>query len=154
MCYFDNVFINPEATIQAICHTLNDPKFGRVDIIVGTGVSGALILIPASMASGIPSLYIRKRDDQKSHSTRRLEPRIPIDLQNKRYVIIDDTVESGSTIEFIEEEISYISYEATLAGVILYQEGFSAYAKNIIDEPLTCLKGDIFDIVNEGLSLV
>ncbi len=84
MCYFDNLFNHPEETIRTICNSLNNPKFGKVDMVIGTGISGALALIPVSMASGIPCLFIHK-EDEKTHSPRVIEPQIPKIANQGRY---------------------------------------------------------------------
>lgn len=60
MCYFDNIFRSPMETIDCICHALKDPKFGQVDMIVGTGISGIVLLVPVSIQSKIRFTTVRK----------------------------------------------------------------------------------------------
>ena len=60
MCYFDFTFKFPQAIIDAISHALKDPKYGRIDLIVGTGVSGILPLTAVSIKSKIPYGIVRK----------------------------------------------------------------------------------------------
>lgn len=141
MCYFDNAFEFPVETISAICHELNNPKFDRVDLIVGTGISGTLLLIPVSLKSGIRCGVVRKQNSG-SHSGRKIETGTYDDIG--RYVIIDDFVESGETVERIIKTITKIHPQSECVGIILYQignDGDKWREQNKI--PLTRLGNDI-----------
>lgn len=118
MCYFNNIVQYPVATIDTICHTLQDQKFGHVDAIVGTGVSGILALVPVSIKSGVPFLVIRKKNDS-SHTSSRIEPYISTDI--RRYVIIDDLIDSGNTINQIIKVMTSRFAQSECVGIVLYQ---------------------------------
>lgn len=128
MCYFSNGFNCTQESVDAICHTLNGPKFGRVDFIVGTGVSGTILLAPVSLLSGIRYGVIRKQlevesspSDGGSHSLSKIEL-YPYNLQVNRYVVIDDMIESGQTMDRVILVMGRRFPHAECVGIILYQD--------------------------------
>ena len=150
MCYFSNAFRNPQATINAICHALNDPKFDRVDFIVGRGISGTLVLIPVSLRSGIPCGAIRKPLDTDtsyveggSHSDSDVESYRPDGHQVNRYIIIDDLIDSGCTVQGIMDVMTETYVHCLCVGIILYQ-GYDR--ENYFDHPVTSLGHDIINL--------
>lgn len=156
MCYFSNAFRHPRITIDAICHALNDPKFDRIDFIVGTGISGLLLLVPVSLQSSIPCGAIRKPLDANSkyynggsHSGSNVEEYVPYNYCVNRYIIIDDLIDSGKTIERIIQMMIATFSHCRCAGIILYQNYNSTedecggWWNNI---PLTCLHNDINEL--------
>jgi len=159
MCYFSNALQYPQITVNAICHSLNDPKFGRVDLIVGTGVSGLMVLTPVSMLSGIPCGAVRKPIDANhdsleggSHSDSMVETFIPPGHFVDRYVIIDDLTESGSTIDRIISTMRR-SMNAECNGVILYQNYIGDPKEFYRGIPVANLGDDIKTIANQNGSL-
>jgi len=146
MCYFDNATSRTKLTVDAICHSLKDPKLGRVDLVVGIGFSGTLLLGAIHIQSGIPFGAIRK-DKNSTHSGRSVETGGIHDLRNvQRYVIIDDFTESGETLSNIMVEMS--GHEC--AGIILYQEAKFNRSDTLGEHPntpLICLACDIEEIV-------
>lgn len=154
MCYFSHVFKFPQETIDAICHALNDPKFGCIDLIVGTGVSGTIISLPVSMQSGIPCGAIRKNLDFKtcstdggSHSASMMETFYSIGYKDDRYVIIDDLMVSGLTVDRIMELMSEMNDKAKCVGIILYQHGGNIGTETTHWKiPITNLKEDIEEL--------
>ena len=89
MCYFSNSMRYPVITVNCITHALNNPIFGRVDFIVGTGISGTIVLLPVSIQSGIPCGAVRKRIDVDScnseggsHSSIKIETCVPLDTES------------------------------------------------------------------------
>jgi len=155
MCYFSNALRYPVPTINAICHSLQDPKFDRVDFIVGTGISGTLLLVPVSLKVNIQCGVIRKsldvdsdHEDGGSHSSHDVEY-TPYDRNVNRYIIIDDLIESGKTIDMIIRAMKAVFPHSQCTGIILYQnydgtkDEFSNGWNGI---PLTCLNNDIFEL--------
>lgn len=117
MCYFDNATSRTKLTVDAICYELKNPKLGEVELIVGVGFSGTLLLAAIHVQSGIPFGAIRK-DRNNTHSGRTVETGGIIYLKgHERYVIIDDFTESGKTLSSIMVEMS--GHECV--GIILYQ---------------------------------
>lgn len=152
MGYFTNALKNPRETIDVICHAIKDPKFSPVEFIVGTGISGTLVLLPVSMKSGIPYGAIRKEIDAKtehdeggSHSHNEIETYET--RKTCRYIIIDDFIESGNTIQRIKKVMTKEWSDSHCAGIILY-ESFappSKYLDEWGDIPTSSL---YYDIVN------
>ena len=52
MCYFDNATRRTQVTVNNICHELKNPKLGKVDLVVGIGFSGILLLAAIHIQSG------------------------------------------------------------------------------------------------------
>ena len=150
MCYFSNALESPQVTVDTICHTMGDPKFGRIDQVVGTGVSGIIALLPVSMQSGIPCMIIRKPREIDEcvtqggcHSDRLVENVSKVDAG--RYVIIDDSIDSGRTIRRIIETMIGEYPHSECVGIILYQENSYYESPNAMfaDVPITRIAGDI-----------
>ena len=119
-------------TIDAICHSLGDPKIDRVNFLVGTGMSGSLILVPTSVQSGIPCGVVRKQydkwncpDDGGSHSCRDLETVFEGEIPVLRYVILDDVMETGRTVDRIIDVMRKEHPGSKCVGIILYQTIYS-----------------------------
>ena len=137
MCYyFDNAFCQPQATIDVVCHELKNPKYGHIDLIVGTGLSGVLLLVPISMKSGIPFAVVRKASDIEKSSLEggchsgalvELQDQSLLQKESLRFVIIDDFASSGETVirtsEAIKMKLERVKPE--FAGLIFYQTDLS-----------------------------
>lgn len=154
MCYFSNALAYPSATVDAICHALNDSKFNRVDFVVGMGISGTLVLLPVSIQSKIPFGVIRKTIDLStpsykggSHSPREVETSTPSSHQISRYVTIDDLIETGDTIRQILRIMTNKYTHSKCVGIILYQNQKRHETETHWDGiPLTCLYNDILNL--------
>jgi hypoxanthine phosphoribosyltransferase len=96
---FKRVEINH--VIKTFKKVLKDNVFGDFDAIVCRGVSG-LIMAPLLAYHGRKKLVITRKPDENSHSYTRIEGHLDIDT----YIIVDDFVSSGMTIETIVDEIS------------------------------------------------
>lgn len=116
MSYLNSFFRNPQQIIDVIVHELFNPILGRVDVIVGRGTSGILPLMSVSIRTNIPALVVRKTNED-SHSSRRIEGFAP--SGDWRYVIIDDQIDSGSTVRTILDEV-----KGECVGIILYSSFF------------------------------
>lgn len=161
MCYFYNVFNYPKETIDSIVHELKNPILGDIDFIVGTGLSGTLLLIPVSMKSKIPCAVVRKQDeDAHSKSTENLRQLVKRGSSRslKRYVIIDDFIEEGNTVKkiinILNDENIYNAYYCDsfvleCAGIILYQSNtnFTNFSKEI-GVPILSIGEKISDLVS------
>lgn len=118
MCYFSNAFKHKEETVKALCRALQNPLFCECDMIVGTGTSGLLVLMPVSMKSNIDFCVIRK--EQSIHTSDKLEM-WPYDVRPRKYVIIDDLIASGQTVKNIIKEMNSNLSGSECLGVLLYQ---------------------------------
>lgn len=67
------------------------------DAIVVCGVSGLVVGPMVANALGVPLVVVRKEDDHSTHSDFQVEGCIP-----ERYIIIDDFIESGDTVQYIQ----------------------------------------------------
>lgn len=98
------------------------PEF---DTIVGTGLSGSLVLPSLARAftrhfgRKISYLLVRK-DNDGSHSFRELEGSI-----GTRWLFVDDLVETGSTLRRCIRKVASSVPDAELVGVFLYGTGDS-----------------------------
>jgi orotate phosphoribosyltransferase len=99
------------------------------DAIAVRGVSGYSVGFPVSYITGIPLIVIRK-GTERSHG-QSIECDYHTDV--KRYMILDDFIETGSTVEEILHKIDRVSntedrcrssvdFSPECVGVILYQE--------------------------------
>jgi adenine/guanine phosphoribosyltransferase-like PRPP-binding protein len=141
MCYFDHATQKTQITVDTICHELQNPKLGKVDLIVGTGFSGTLLLAAIYLQSGIPFGAIRK-DINNTHSGRDVETGGIESLKEvQRYVIIDDFIESGETISNIKVKMS--GHECI--GIIFYQNMEELESREGIYDgiPYVCLEHDV-----------
>lgn len=101
--------------IQKICKVLkkHDNKF---DTIVFRGMSGTLISPTVSLYLRKKMLLVRKQD--QSHSPLSVEG----DYEVKKYIIIDDCIDSGNTIRSILSKIFEFNRKAKPVGVLLYND--------------------------------
>lgn len=117
MSYFYHILNYPKATVEELCRAIKE--FGQVDIIVGTGLSGTLPLVAVSIKSEIPIAVIRK-PGETNHCCDNIEMS-NIDIGIRSYVIIDDFIDTGETIETIINKMSGLTPEAKCCGIVLYQ---------------------------------
>lgn len=71
-----------------------------IDSIAFCGSSGAAMAFAAACELDLNLIYVRKKDEQ-SHGNR-----IEMNGWCHKYVIVDDLIETGSTIHWIQEQIS------------------------------------------------
>lgn len=94
----------------------------RFDSIAFTGISGAAVAFAVSAATGIPITCVRKRSSgsEASHSSCAVEGHVNME----RYIIIDDFVDTGATLERVRGAISKAAerwdHDPELVGVVLY----------------------------------
>lgn len=144
MCYFRNLFERPEATIETLSHEINNPKYGKVDLLVGTGISGTVPLMALSIKTGIPFCVVRKTTEG-THATSCIEANIPYPSCNQ-FLIIDDILESGKTLNRIIEMMKDEMPAAVCAGAILYQRIMQQSPPIVFKFPTTCICDDIEEV--------
>jgi adenine/guanine phosphoribosyltransferase-like PRPP-binding protein len=87
------------------------------DAIAFTGTSGAAVAFTLAYKLKVPLICIRKTTD-KSHYKNIYEG-----IENiKRYIIVDDFIETGSTIDRIKKGVCSRSEGAKLVGIFLYRD--------------------------------
>ena len=153
MCYFSNAIKFPSITRDEICRALNNSKFNEVDFIVGTGISGAMMLVPVSIELNTRCGVVRKKIDVStkyrnggSHSSMDIESCAKISEVNQ-YVIIDDTIESGDTVNRIIRLMSKEYERSKCVGIILYQLYPGMGKHKVID--VICLGERIHDLAKK-----
>lgn len=86
------------------------------DAIAVSGYSAALVA-PIIAHRMKKNLILVRKDSESRHSTYLVEGPV-----NQRYIIIDDIIDSGHTLKFIEERVA-TCLEGKLYGVYLYRGG-------------------------------
>jgi adenine/guanine phosphoribosyltransferase-like PRPP-binding protein len=120
--YLSKVFSTKEfiKIIDKLALKIKDfDKKNHFDAIAFTGTSGSAVAYPLSYKLKIPLICIRK--GRNSHYGEKYEGVCNI----KKYIIVDDLVNTGNTIKKIQREIKYQSPEAKLIAVFLYADGRS-----------------------------
>lgn len=90
----------------------------KFDTIAFTGVSGAAVAFNVALQLKMPMLCVRKSNEH-SHATSTIGY-VEGNIHAKKYLIIDDTIATGSTIENIVNEINSQSPRAKCVGIMLY----------------------------------
>lgn len=99
------------------------PEKLKFDTLVGTGLSGALVVPPLARALRKRYLVVRKPDDKSNHSSYPAEG----DL-GKRWLFVDDLIASGSTFHNCIDTVSKLTgdffshreHKTQLVGAFLY----------------------------------
>ncbi len=87
----------------------------KFDAIAFTGTSGAALAYPLSYTLKIPLICVRK-STRDNHFGSKVEGCYSVD----KYIIVDDFIDTGSTIEKIQKAIKEEIKEAKLMGIYLY----------------------------------
>lgn len=124
--YINNIF-SPKMQ-KAIANEANRivlSQFQDADYIVVTGVSGIVIGSIVAHLSGKRLVVVRK-EDEKSHADHRIEG-FPVNTRMS-FVILDDFVDSGATLNRIAEVLRAKSKVAhttlNCCGYLMYGQGF------------------------------
>lgn len=122
--------------VQKAVQLLRDTGLHRFDAIAWSGVSGGLVAPVVSYILDKPQLIVRKGEER--HSKHEVESPFtpecyelsPVDGHGWRgtYVIIDDLVSSGATVQRMVNEISSLHPGSRLVFVVTYEA--STYSKN------------------------
>jgi adenine/guanine phosphoribosyltransferase-like PRPP-binding protein len=98
------------------------------DCFVGIGLSGYLALPILSLHFNVPYLALRKEEDG-SHSHQIAEGKL-----GRKYVLVDDFVQTGKTISNaiarLRDLSSRTTFDAECVGVFLYESGFNGEMYN------------------------
>lgn len=113
--YLDSVMEDRNSTIRKALITLKGRHF---DSIAFRGLSGSLIAPILAYELGKTLLAVRKRK-REGHSDRTVEG----DYGARRYIIVDDFIQSGKTINTIIEAVhDFTDGEALCVGLYLTHE--------------------------------
>jgi phosphoribosylpyrophosphate synthetase len=93
------------------------------DTIVFTGNSGAALAYTLAYKLGLPLLCVRKQDN--SHYLRRSNL-LEGNVSTSRYIIVDDFIDTGTTVKHVVGYIKEHLPKATCVGVLLYLYSQSA----------------------------
>jgi adenine/guanine phosphoribosyltransferase-like PRPP-binding protein len=105
--------------IHAACRELKRMEAAglRIDAIAFRGMSGCLFGAPLAARMRKPMIMVRKKcadcGKEQSHTSQRVEG----DRNAKTYVIVDDFIASGKTVQIIQKEITKWS-RATCVGIM------------------------------------
>ena len=121
------------AAVDRVLRVLEGELAGQFDTIAFSGHSGAAVAYPLA-AMGHPITCVRKRGENSRHPAARLKPEekpgpymTPVEGvidRNLRYVIVDEQVCSGATVQRIQQEIAAVEPTVRCAGLIVYQNAF------------------------------
>lgn len=90
------------------------------DTIVFSGMSGAAMAFMLSHWMNVPLLCVRKKGDSSHYvsSTRRYLEGNAQDV--RKYLIIDDFISSGATVQYMIDTIKEANYSAECVGMLMY----------------------------------
>lgn len=114
--------LHPKDVKQTVTKLINKIHSSNVefDSIAVTGMSGVLIGSIISYKVNKPLILVRKRSD-KSHSGYELEG----NLGSEKYIIIDDTIDEGKTVNNIHKSIKKHT-NSICSAIFLYEHSFYA----------------------------
>lgn len=101
-----------QKAIKKVCKHLS--KFPRNVGLVFTGLSGMLIGISVADKTKRPFAVVRKKQDN-SHSCSKIEGH-----HFNKYIIIDDFIDTGTSIKRIIKEMNSHNFDSRCIGIILY----------------------------------
>ena len=103
-------------TLRACARALRDVR-GQFDGLVCTGVSGLLMAPTLADRLHCPLLVVRKADGHHSD--------LPIEGYHAgdRYVLVDDFVSTGATVQRVAIQLAKLSPSVHLVGVLSYRAG-------------------------------
>jgi adenine/guanine phosphoribosyltransferase-like PRPP-binding protein len=93
-------------------------RIHKYDTIAFSGSSGAALAYVLSAQMKMPLIHIRKDDGYHPISDSKFEGNACV----KKYVIVDDFIESGSTISYIRSTIKKVAPKAKCAAIMLYAQ--------------------------------
>lgn len=118
--YLWDAFEEIDSITEAVSEILTDIA-PNVDTLVGTGVSGALVVPYIGRVLDVHWALVRK-PTEGSHSDLLVEGTI-----GECWVLVDDLIDTGETLKRVEEAIKLDLYGWTTycAGAIMYLDGVS-----------------------------
>lgn len=91
-------------------------KKNPFDAIAFTGSSGAALAFPLSYLLKVPLIHVRKKDKNHYYGGH-----IEGTISSRRYIIVDDFIESGTTVYKIINTIKKVyTHPAEVVGICLY----------------------------------
>lgn len=105
---------------KRVCNFHSETPF---DAIAFTGISGAAIAFPLAAALNKPLICVRKKG-VSTHSHREVEGY----LDNGSYIIVDDFIVSGDTVDRIVQAIAEAGCMATPQAIYLYEPTSGEYS--------------------------
>ncbi len=112
--YFSRAVDDVDGIVADAKRLLADaPEF---DTLVGTGLSGALIVPTLARALDVHWLLVRKPNDG-THGNTAAEGKL-----GARWLFVDDFIDSGATLERVTEVVGRLRPGAARVGKFLYQE--------------------------------
>lgn len=115
--YMDDALFDLAGVIERATQDLASVQF---DTLVGTGLSGAVVVPALSLALKKKFVLIRKREDGSHHRGRVLGE------LGKRWIFVDDFVSSGSTRERVIDRVAECALdsgsETVMVGQYMYAE--------------------------------
>ena len=98
------------------------------DAVAFTGMSGALIA--PSVADRLDkNLLMVRKDDCSSHSAQYYGEYLEGDLEAKKYIIIDDLISSGTTLEKMIKKLG----KRKIVGIFFYSHEMKKYTRESFD---------------------
>lgn len=124
--YFDTEYLrpllNPQESLSVLRMMAEALSGHEYDAIAFRGHSGTLIAGPLAILTGKPLILVRK-SRESAHTSSQVEGY----MNSKRYVIADDFIRSGETVNAILRAMKCAFPQALCIGV-LCAEGISHYA--------------------------
>jgi len=111
--YFSRAFGNMDLLIEAMRTDI--PV--AYDTLIGTGLSGTLVVPTMARALDVRWAIVRK-DDEQSHASTRIEGEI-----GTRWLFVDDFISSGRTYRRVQAAVAATVGNTVLAGAWLYEQG-------------------------------
>ncbi|MGW0245085.1 phosphoribosyltransferase [Nocardia goodfellowii] len=117
-----NQIYYPDMAIQKACEALEGIEF---DTMVGTGLSGALMIPTLARAMNVDFLLVRKPNDG-SHSSYKVEGRL-----GSKWLFVDDLIVSGDTFQRVYNEVESAAkmqrHTTHLVGAYFYENNINRY---------------------------
>ena len=149
MCYFGVLMRCPDEVADTIAHYLQHPKLGKVDLVVGIGLSGTMALVPVMQRSGVPICAVRKKG-VSSHTCGSLEMSgvgfWGDTSPQRRYVILDDFAASGETLKGLRKRLKELRPKWECVGVLLYAHRPNSEPAILGDIPEFCLQNEVEEL--------
>lgn len=130
--YLNHAFDRPEHIAALARETI--PESLKFDVLVGRGLSGALVVPIIAGAFGKRFGIVRKEDPDDNHSGRTFEGTL-----GGRWLFVDDLISSGETFRAVHEAVAVRAGESRFrtqcAGAYLYN-----YPRYMDPDSLRCYR--------------
>jgi orotate phosphoribosyltransferase len=116
--YLARAFENPAKLISEVMKSMGRVQF---DTLVGTGLSGALVVPTLARALGRHWMIIRKENDH-SHAVAQGNGRA-VGTIGSKWIFVDDLVCTGHTRELVKDVIEALGEDTQYVGTYVYGVG-------------------------------